>query len=209
MRIVCISDTHGKHSEITFPRGDVLVVAGDVSQYGTLGEFHEFNRLLKVLPYKHKILVAGNHDRSLELDRYPKEDINAYYLEDSEVIIEGIKFYGSPYQPEFCNWAFNLPRNGPELQAKWDAIPEDTDVLITHTAPYGILDPDYSGQSCGCEMLLHRVCKVKPRYHIFGHLHEGYGKREGQTSSFYNCSLCNDQYRLMNKPIVFDIEIKK
>jgi len=91
------------------------------------------------------------------------------------VIIEGVKFYGSPWQPRFFDWAFNLDR-GEEIKKKWDLIPMDTDVLITHGPPYGILDLTHEGEKVGCEELMKAVLRVQPKIHIFGHIHEAYGE---------------------------------
>lgn len=157
--------------------------------------------------FKHKIVVAGNHDTLFEYDPYTARALlkNCTYLEDSGVTINGIHFYGFPWQPEFMNWAFNLPR-GKQLQTKWELIPNNTDVLITHCPPYGILDfANYSNAHVGDRDLLTRVKEVKPKLHIFGHIHEGFGKVEQNGTVFINASFCDERNNVKNMPIVIDI----
>eukprot|EP01138_Halocafeteria_seosinensis_P015372 gb/GECG01015688.1/.p1 GENE.gb/GECG01015688.1/~~gb/GECG01015688.1/.p1 ORF type:complete len:257 (+),score=31.28 gb/GECG01015688.1/:1-771(+) len=128
------------------------------------------------------------------------------YLEDSACTLQGTnqKVWGSPWQPRFCDWAFNVQR-GEEIRTKWDLIPDDTDILITHGPPHGILDMNDEGQPCGCEELLRAVQeRVKPRLHIFGHIHEGYGTYSDGTTLFVNASTCTVEYQATNPPIVID-----
>ena len=153
MKITFISDTHGKHAELTdkLPGGDVLIHSGDFMRGG-----HDENEAMDffdwfehdVQGYDHKIFIAGNHDRLFENE--PEQAIrlkdayapSAIYLQDSSVKINGIKFYGSPHTPAFNNWAFNVERDSDEIEEIWNKIPNDTDVLITHGPPLGILDYD-------------------------------------------------------------------
>jgi hypothetical protein len=131
------------------------------------------------------------------------------YLEDEYMgIVDGdepeIKIWGSPWQPEFYNWAFNLPR-GEALKEKWDMIPVDTDILITHGPPFGKLDyVDYSKINVGCEELLKRVEEIKPKIHVCGHIHGGYGYVFDGNTHFINASILNDRYEFRNKPIIVD-----
>ncbi|XP_050708901.1 metallophosphoesterase domain-containing protein 1-like isoform X2 [Eriocheir sinensis] len=132
---------------------------------------------------------------------------NAVYLQDQALTLCGIKLYGTPWQPEFCNWAFNVPR-GKQCLEKWDAIPEDTDILITHTPPVGHGDLCCTGVRAGCVELLNTVqTRVKPKYHLFGHIHEGYGVTSDGKIIFINASTCNINYVPINPPIVFDVPI--
>lgn len=132
---------------------------------------------------------------------------NCIYLEDSAISICGIKIYGTPWQPEFCKWAFNLPRGKPCLE-KWDLIPQDTDILITHTPPIGHGDLCCSGVRAGCVELLSTVQKrVKPKYHVFGHVHEGYGITSDGKIIYVNASTCDINYLPNNLPVVFDFKI--
>ena len=194
MELVFLSDTHGCHREIKIPNGDVLIHAGDFSLwFGTMEELEEFNDFLGRLPHAHKIVVAGNHDFCFERTNADARTTltNARYLQDESIEIEGLKFYGSPWQPEFLNLAFNLPR-GESLRRKWAMIPHDTDVLITHGPPHGIGDKTFDGRHVGCEELLLRVKEVKPRIHVFGHVHEGRGKFEIEDTIFLNAATDRD-----------------
>lgn len=188
--LVLLSDTHGFGDELDVPPGDVLVHAGDMTGAGSLEEIAEVNRWLGTLPHRHKVVIAGNHDFSFE--RTPGEAraliTNAIYLQDEAVVLDGIRFYGSPWQPWFFDWAFNLVR-GPELADKWAKIPEDTDVLITHGPPAGILDTTYGGEHAGCADLLERVRTIRPRLHVFGHIHEAAGTHEEGDTTFVNASI--------------------
>ncbi|KAG8271620.1 Metallophosphoesterase mpped2 [Homalodisca vitripennis] len=132
---------------------------------------------------------------------------NCIYLQDEVVTLYGLKIYGTPWQPEFCKWAFNLPRGEACLQ-KWDAIPDDTDILVTHTPPIGHGDLCCTGVRAGCVELLSTVQqRVKPKYHIFGHVHEGYGVSSDGKIIYVNASTCDINYLPNNPPIVFDISL--
>lgn len=208
MKLVCISDTHGHHRRLTLPDGDVLVHAGDLSRgRGSIDQVQDFNNWLGELPYKHKVVIPGNHDFPFERDLPLMRSMmtNCHLLVDEEVVIDGIKFYGSPWQPWFHSWAYNLPR-GEKLAAVWANIPDDTDVLITHGPPKDILDMTYWDQiSVGCEELAKRVVEVSPKVHVFGHIHEGYGELEYGGIKFINASSCTLQYQPLNPPIVVNI----
>lgn len=132
---------------------------------------------------------------------------NCTYLEDEAIEILGLKIYGTPWQPEFCKWAFNLPR-GAECLEKWNKIPENLDILITHTPPLGHGDLCCTMVRAGCVELLNTVqCRVKPKYHVFGHVHEGYGITSDGKIIFINASTCDINYLPNNLPIVFDISL--
>lgn len=209
-KIVFISDTHNYHDKVKLPKGDILVHAGDFSGVGHPAEVFNFFSWLSMqsLKFKHIVFIAGNHDKSFEyksswvlkaLEQLPE---NVHYLEDSEVIIDGIKFYGSPWQPEFFNWAFNLPR-GKELAEKWAMIPDDTDILITHGPPATILDYTVRDNiNVGCVDLLNRINDVKPKINVFGHIHEGYGYRDINDTLFINASTCTLSYNPTNLPVI-------
>lgn len=209
MKIVCISDIHGFYEGIRVPDGDVLVVAGDFLGQGRyVSEVVHFNDWLGTLPHKHKIVVAGNHELVFEAE--PSSCIaaltNAHYLEDSGLTIDGVKFWGSPWQPEFCDWAFNLPRQGEALDHAWSLIPVDIDVLITHGPPWGVLDRVKDSAPLGCELLAARVLQVRPKVHIFGHIHYSAGEAFKDGVHFVNAAICNERYRSINKPIVVDLD---
>jgi len=208
LRIVCLSDTHNFHNQITVPEGDVLIHAGDATNRGTQFEVEDFLRWFSVLPHKYKIFVAGNHDWLYETNerfaRFLTAKFNIKYLQDSSIEIKGLKIYGSPWQPRFYDWAFNLMR-GAEIAEKWKLIPKDTDILITHGPPHEILDLTPNGDPAGCEELRKTVEEVKPKVHIFGHIHSGYGIIEKFGVKFINASNCDESYSPVNIPVVFDI----
>jgi Icc-related predicted phosphoesterase len=206
MRLVCVSDTHGYHDAMHVPDGDVLIHAGDLTRRGTLEEVRAAGAWLTKLPHKHKLVVAGNHDFLFERDPATARALftHATYLEDEGVEIDGVRFYGSPYTPEFFNWAFMLPR-GEALRAKWSRIPNDVDVLVTHGPPNKVLDRTVHGDHAGCEALAERVAELKPKLHVFGHIHEGYGIRDDGPTRYMNASICTFDYRPKNAPMVFEL----
>jgi Icc-related predicted phosphoesterase len=189
LTLVLMSDTHGLHDEVTVPPGDILLHAGDFTEVGGFEEVERFNDFLGRLPHPHKIIIAGNHDMCFEdePERARRLITNAIYLQDQAVEVEGIKFYGSPWQPWFFDWAFNLPR-GIDLERKWAMIPENTDVLITHGPPHGIGDANWLGEKVGCQDLRERLRQVRPRLHVFGHIHEARGMWEIDATTFVNAS---------------------
>jgi Icc-related predicted phosphoesterase len=236
MRLICISDTHSRHNEMghPLPKGDVLIHAGDLSNKGSERDVTDFIHWYQNLQgYDTKLFIAGNHDFSFEkrlgvrhkgeldwLDNLLSEEnlsqSDVTYLEDNFITIDSpefsrpIKFYGSPWQPWFYDWAFNLPRLGTELQEKWNMIPDDTDVLITHTPPngYGDLVNNWRQPNThvGCECLISRVGEIKPLVNVFGHIHEGYGVEYENKTLFVNASTCTTSYEPINKPIIVDLK---
>lgn len=209
MKIVCLSDTHTFHKEIEVPDGDVLVHAGDATINGEKWEVGDFAAWFGGLPHKYKIFVAGNHDWLFERNRRLAESIlgtyGIIYLQDGFRVLDGVKFYGSPWQPEFFNWAFNLRRGSSELYAKWDAIPDNADILITHSPPEGVLDQTPDARSVGCHGLFERVTYVRPKIHVFGHIHHSYGQCKILGTTYINASICDEAYKATNKPIVIEI----
>ena len=207
LRVVAISDTHCQHDALEIPAADVLVHAGDFTNLGRDEELAAFDAFLASLPHRHKIVIAGNHDFCFE--REPERAraglTGCHYLEDGGVEIEGVRFYGSPWQPRFLNWAFNLDRGAP-LRAKWDLIPEGIDVLITHGPPLGHGDATFSGEPVGCADLLAAIERVRPRFHVFGHIHEGYGVTRNEHTTFINASTCDARYGPVNAPVCFEVE---
>ncbi|MCD4657357.1 MAG: metallophosphatase domain-containing protein [Planctomycetes bacterium] len=206
MKIVCISDTHGMHRDFEIPNGDVLVFAGDMCSIGNLDDISDFNAFLGKLPHKHKVVVCGNHDWAFEREPEQARSLmtNCIYLQDEGCEIDGMKFWGSPWQPEFGKWAFNLPR-GVKLCEKWSKIPSDIDILVTHSPPFGICDLVVTGRNEGCEELLEVVQHIKPRLNVFGHIHEAYGKFTNEHTIFANASICTFDYRPTNPAIVIDL----
>jgi len=223
MRIVCISDTHSLHNGMLYniPQGDILIHSGDCTNVGRQNDVRDFiNWFQNIQGFTHKIFIAGNHDFAFQrkptwLNLYIDPSIltenNVTYLEDGELEIissefsRPIKIYGSPWQPEFFDWAFNLPRNGEVLKEKWDSIPNNTDILITHGPPHGIRDFTPNNLQVGCELLRERVEVLKPLLHVFGHIHGAYGVAMIGDTVFANASTCTERYRPINKPLVFDL----
>lgn len=216
MRIAFISDTHNQHDTVTrfLIGGDVIIHAGDATGRGTLPELNQFFEWFDSLNYTHKVFIAGNHDWGFQKDPHTyKKILESYpsitYLQDSYTIIDGVKIYGSPWQPEFFNWAFNLPRNGEDLREKWFWIPNDTDILITHGPPSGYLDYSFYGnERVGCELLLERVKEVKPFFHIFGHIHNSHGHIYENETNFINASVLDDRYNMAYGPYQFDWNVE-
>lgn len=208
MKIVLISDTHDRHLDLTLPEGEMLIHAGDISSTGKRSQIDSFLEWFSSQEYKYKIFIAGNHDFFFE--RETNDAIastipaNIIYLNDSGTSINGLNIWGSPVQPEFMNWAFNRDR-GEQIKKHWDLIPNNTDILVTHGPPYGVLDMNMRGMPCGCEELRKSVTGLKPKLHVFGHIHEGYGTQIIEETTFINASQLNHKYYLTNEPIVIEI----
>lgn len=179
--VQCISDTHNRQPEI--PPGEILIHAGDLTQSGTFGEVQKTIDWLKSLPHRYKIVIAGNHDIILDDEHQDADSAAArlavdwgdvIYLKNESVTVScqngrNLNIYGSPYTPRHGNWAFQYPRG----QDVWkDRVPPNTDILITHSPPKSHLDLD----QLGCQFLLDEIWSKRPRLHVFGHIHAGYGK---------------------------------
>ena len=207
MRLISISDTHNQHHNIEIPKGDILIHCGDFTEGGTKQEIENFLRWFSKQPHKHKILIAGNHDFFLE--KYATDIGNIFpsdihYLKDSGITIENFKIWGSPYTPGNGNWAFNLER-GRSIRKKWNLIPQNTDLLITHTPPYGILDESKTYKNIGCEELLKQIVDIKPKLHFFGHVHDDFGKKNIGPTLFVNSAVMDSRNRLINGVSVVEI----
>ena len=210
MKLSIISDTHNKHKRLrNFPKADVLIHCGDISSMGYEHEIKNFVKWFGSLEqFKYKIFIAGNHDFLFEKNNVLARQLipdNIIYLEDQEVIIDNIKFYGTPVQKHFHNWAFNRSEN--KMKQHWEAIPDDTDVLITHSPPYMIGDyVPYSMQHEGSPSLYEEVTeRIKPSIHAMGHIHEGYGQWEIGETKFINASSLDGDYMAVNPPVVVEI----
>lgn len=215
MRIVAISDTHGFHDALTLPEGDLLVHAGDWSRRGSEEESRAFLAWLGRQPHRDKVLVAGNHDWFFQREPAAARALippGVTWLQDEGATLGGVRLWGSPWTPEFCQWAFMLPRGG-ALRARWERIPTGTDVLITHGPPYGHgdaarLTERLPPRAVGCLELLLAVRRVRPRLHVFGHIHEGHGTSrsdELQDTVFLNAAVCTVDYEPLNPPLVVDL----
>jgi predicted phosphohydrolase len=206
MRIVAVADTHTFQDDLrVIPEGDVFIHAGDLCRAGRLDELRTVVAWLRALPHRHKIVIAGNHDWCFV--REPKASLEilaegAVYLQDSQAVIEGVRFWGSPWQPEFNDWAFNLPR-GEALAKRWALIPPGTQVLVTHGPPFGI--GDWAGDPVrqGCEELRAAVYRVRPWLHLFGHIPQdgGFWQEDGICFANVTCWECE------RGPTVVDLDL--
>lgn len=225
VRVVHISDTHGGHWNIQgiIPAGNILIHSGDVADIRTDEEYYEvladFNRFLGSLPHTHKIYVSGNHEQRIAAhaaEETQKILTNAIYLQDSSVTISGITIYGTPWTNS--GHGFSCPRS--ELPLRWAQIPAGVDILVTHMPPWNVLDCAWEGKDCGpaerCEHCNKRhtaynhwgcpglykevVERVRPKYHLFGHVHDDTGVVEREGVVF-----CNAAMDIKMKSVVFDI----
>jgi len=205
MRLICLADTHNLHYEIPIPDGDVLIHAGDCTDGGTRNETENFLEWFSSQPHKHKILVPGNHDFYFEKnENLKKVPDDIHLLIDSGLEIEKIKIWGSPVTPGLNNWAFNRER-GKQIKKHWELIPIDTDILITHTPPFGILDEIGSGIKLGCEELKRILPIVQPKHHLFGHIHNASGSIIRSGISYSNLSILDERLRIMYSPKSIDL----
>lgn len=217
MKIVAISDTHNAHDRVVIPECDILIHAGDESYKGRKEEIEAFARWFDKQPAKHLVWIPGNHSLGVEA-QWPDSknwvnDISprTHVLMNSDVTVEGLKIWGSPVTPWFHDWAWNVQR-GPEIKKYWDMIPADTSIVVTHGPPYGILDgvnrgrADWNTQEhVGCQDLMDAIRRIKPKFHIFGHIHEGYGWHDNGHTLFCNAAIMNEHYEPVNKPFEFDL----
>ena len=218
MKLVIISDTHSFHRKINVPDGDTLIHCGDITNKGELSLIKDFSSWLKELPHKNKIVIFGNHEIGMRfgdkrLDAIEMITEAAFYLENSSIVIDGIKFYGSPATPHFYDWEWNYNR-GKDIAAEWKKIPDNVNVLITHGPSYGILDlVEDSGANKGrdlhqgCKDLAERISFLKElKLHCFGHLHTDGGKSANVNGIHYvNAACCTESYNPTNPPVVIDL----
>ena len=196
MKVLHLSDTHGKHHLLKdLPPADIIIHSGDGSEEGTESEIMDFLKWFYNLEYKHKIFVAGNHDVCLDGANIENLPANCYYLYHSGVKVDNIRFWGVPY---FFSYELNA-----NLEQKMRQIPSDTDILISHRPPYGILDFE-NNKHFGCYDLLKSVLEIRPSFHLFGHVHAGYGMEKSLHTTFANASLIRDD-SIQNKPILLEL----
>eukprot|EP01084_Bolivina_argentea_P279582 477985_1 len=218
------------------PQVDILIHSGDLSMIGDLHELTDWNnwinQYLNVYKKgKYALVISGNHDLTLHESYYNnigyknkfvkqkqnttkcKQQIlnveNGIYLQDESITLMNINFYGSPYIPYIGNWAFSKQR-GQELKEHWNVLNENIDVLITHGPPYGIGDvvPTHNDAHVGDRDLLNKIKEIKPQYHIFGHIHEGFGiySTFDLKTVFVNAAMLDESYAEIHKPIVFYVK---
>jgi len=206
-----MSDTHGHHESVQIPDGDVIIHSGDYTKMQSMKELHKFAKWFGGLPHKHKIFVPGNHDECFEKQEWQSRNImsmrNVETLIDNSITLDNIKFYGTPQQPIFQNWAFN--KTSEKLADYYAGIPNDTDVLITHTPPFWVLDRLINGDNVGSLELAEAVKKVQPKIHVFGHIHASYGKCVLGNTQYINASICGEGYEAENTPIVTELHQNK
>jgi predicted phosphohydrolase len=197
MRLLHLSDTHNLHKQLTdLPAADIIIHSGDVSMAGTPVEVMDFIEWFGGLDYKYKIFIAGNHDFCLDgnlpvrIQKFLPE--NCFYLYASGIEIEGLRFWGIPY---FISYELHMEKYLHDLES----IPCNTDVLISHRPPLGILD-NANNTFFGCPDLLQKVLNICPRYHLFGHIHDAYGIEKSKYTTFSNAALADEKYRLLNNP---------
>lgn len=220
MKICAISDMHG--NIVNIPDCDILLISGDITPFGDSkvqldflnGPFRVWLESLKSRGIQ-VVACAGNHDTVFEKspDRIPR--LPWIYLQDSSVEISGVKIYGTPWVKDYGGWSFMVEE--PDLKVKFDAIPEDTDILVTHGPPHGYCDevprmitaenehlwPEPKHE--GSESLIRRILEIKPKLVVFGHIHPGYGLKHIGKTILVNASLVNDQIELVNEPIIVEL----
>lgn len=236
VRVVILSDTHNRHRQVQVPECDLLIHCGDSTERGTPAECFSFENWFLELPVKHKVYIAGNHDfmyQKVHVEKFREwNGTKMYYLEDSSVTIEGLKIYGTPWTPFFCDWAFNgleerppegysyrggpgkcePDRQHPLLSERYALIPDDTQVLICHGPPrIGELDLCPTGTNkpglYGSSELLKRINQLdKLKLGCFGHFHSGYGVLRHHEKILVNAALMDESYTLCRQPIVIDLK---
>lgn len=222
VKIVCISDTHNMQNKGTLknlPYGDILIHAGDSTSMGYEHEVQAFGAWIRKQPHMYKIVISGNHDfmfqdspkKAQELfygTSTPDHSDGVYYLEDSfvDINVDGklLRIYGSPWQPRFYNWAFNADPD--ELKEKWNLIPPNVDILVTHGPPYGLQDAVKRGGHVGCPHLREAIRRVAPKLHVCGHIHESYGINYLEKTTIANAASCGLGYFPNNPPLVFELQ---
>ena len=198
MLILHLSDTHSKHYELSnLPPADIIIHSGDITFAGSENEVMDFIEWFGGLPYKYKIFIAGNHDDCLFKANIDGLTENCFYLCNSSVTIDSVKFYGVPM--------FMEDAMSGDYDRNIQKIPDDTDILITHQPPNGILDSS-ANINYGDSNLLQIVLKTKPKYHLFGHIHGAYGIEKSEHTTFVNAAILSENYELMFEPILLKIK---
>jgi Icc-related predicted phosphoesterase len=208
-RIVSLSDPHNQLDQIQIPHADVLLICGDLTEFGTRKELEHFNKQLRQLPHENIVVIPGNHDNELFENPNARKlfDPSMHYLVDSSVVLNGLRFYGHPWVPGMGQGNFNaftLPPGSQELSDRCKAIPEDTDILVSHSPPFGILD----GRERGCTSLRWRLADIQPKVVVFGHVHSGYGEYTDPETGvrYFNAAICGARNKPVNQPWVIDID---
>lgn len=211
MKIILLSDTHGLHSQISeLPPADLIICAGDITNLGYPEEISDFCQWYNQLNCKSKIFIPGNHDFDFQLNSEKTNELVKKYksiscLIDETYTHDEITLYGSPWSPLPIGWAYSQLRDSNNFQKKWDKIPENINILITHAPAYGILDSsENKDEKYGCKLLLEKIKKIKPQIHICGHIHTGNGYFFDGNTHFFNASIVNEQTEIIKKPFIID-----
>jgi len=202
LSLVLFSDTHQLHREMEVPDGDILVHAGDFTMFSrNVSAIADFNTWLGELPHRYKIIVPGNHEYFLEADPSKRSMLtNALVLLNEGTEIEGLRIWGSPVTPLYGG-AFGLS-SAEDRRQLYAQIPENTDILVTHGPPFGILDSaPHSGLHSGCRELLDAVMRVQPKLHVFGHVHGAHGILQTNQTTFVNAALLGVDGDLDQRPV--------
>jgi Icc-related predicted phosphoesterase len=212
MKLVLISDTHGYQPKV--PDGDIMIHAGDTCAYtGSKADFLTFVKWMGQKKPKHKVLVVGNHDKwaAKQPSGYIRSicaEHGIFYLDNSSVVIEGIKIWGSPMSPEVGEWAFGIKKGlGADM---WRYIPFDTDIIVTHGPAYGVNDllarPRFGEDPHNGDIdLYNRIMEIKPLLHVCGHIHEGYGHTHIDGVDFINAAHLDERGQQKNKAVIWEI----
>lgn len=227
IRLCCFSDTHRNHRRIprkTIHPADIAICAGDFTSCGRYSNVVDFKRWLLSQPFKHRIVIAGNHEWTFDNENVPfyKDFLvrrkvqhpiensklplicdEIHYLEHTSVEIEGITFFGSPYTTAKKVKPFPIYEN--EKEKLWNEIPINVDIVITHSPPHGILDMSTKSRHKGCTGLFDRIKKVKPSCHVFGHVHASHGIQQTTNTLFANVSVCNEGRKLAHSLTYIDL----
>jgi len=208
IRLVLMSDTHGHHRDVTVPNGDMLLHAGDFTYFnGSTFAIRDFNNWLGQLPHRSKVLIPGNHDSGFVDPAFRELITNAKLLINEGIVIDGLRIWGSPVTPN--DWGAFGPETAQERGCLFSRIPLDTDVLITHGPPKGILDDaSRPNKSQGCDQLLAAVRRVRPQLHVFGHIHQRYGILRSVETMFVNAALAGPDYTPTKTPVVLDVQLR-
>lgn len=220
IRFVCISDSHSQF--IPLPAGDVLLHAGDFTRKGSREEVWEFANYLRNQDFQYKVVIAGNHDTPFDVENYTdiiskKRNPNpcdpfatkgllrdVIYLEDSLAVVFGYKVWGTPWTEQHVKGAFTL-KGREKISEKWQNIPTNIDILLSHSPPYNILDRTKDNRRVGSESLASAVLRISPRLHIFGHIHESRGVFHQNSITYINASICSNRYKPIYRAYVFDL----